>query len=300
MMRKLTVVILVLALACGVVLATAGCSSDVDLPGRSWAQKETLYYEVYKDNVLYGAMLITTERLEKGDHVLNATGETHTVSSHAAGGTRVTIAVSDLSENVVMYSESLLDGFTSLASYKKVAMGDTQYTVKARYDGKHYRYSLNGGSEKKIKEKSSFVDNELIYTVVRCYSVDSGSYSASYKVSDAVNGSIESISISTAKTDVYYHGTIHQNDEGNTITAVKTIDGDGNVAYVDSVKGVQVKFQRNEAPVGNPAYVTYAVSGNGGLDVNGEGSQNTKSTHIPLEIIENNMTYRLSKVDLNS
>lgn len=299
-MRKLTVVILVLALACGVVLATAGCSSDVDLPGRSWAQKEVLSYEVYKDNVLYGAMLITTERLEKGDHVLNATGETHTVTSYAAGGTRVTIAISDLSGNVVMYSESLLDGFTSRASYKKVADGDNAYTVKARYDGKYYRYSLNGGSEKKIKQKSSFVDNELIYTVVRCYSVDSGSYSASYKVSDAVNGSIESITIATSKTDVYYHGTTHVDDENNTLTCVKTTDGDGNVAYVDSVKGVQVRFQRTEAPVGNPVYVTYAVSGNGGLDVNGEGSQNTMSTHIPLEIIENNMTYRLRDVDLNS
>lgn len=296
-MRKFTVVILVIALACAVVLATAGCSGDTDLPGRSWTQTEVLSYEIYKGNTLYGAMVITAERLQKGDHVLNATGETHTVTSGAAGGTRVTVMASNLAGECIMRSESILDGFTSLASYKTVKDGDTEYTVKARYDGKNYHYSINGGAEKKIKENSSFVDNELLYTIVRCYSVDSGSYSASFNVSDPINGTIDAITATTVKTDVYYRGTTHVNAENLPVTCVKTTDGDGKVTFVDSVKAVQIRFQRSEAPIGTPVYVTYAVSGNGGLDVKGIGSQNLVSTHIPLEIVENDITYKLADVE---
>ncbi len=296
-MRKLTIVILVLALALTVVFATTACSGDTDLPGRSWTAKEILVYEVYAGNTKAGTMTMTTERLPKGECTLNATGDKYTITSTSAGGTRVTIEVRDLDGNVMMHSESLLNGFTSLASYKEIHRDGTDTVIKSRYDGKRYYYSVNGGSEKKIKEKSSsFVENELVYTTVRCYTIDSGSYSATYKVSDPLNGSIYSIAVATQATDVYYRGTQQLNSDNQTTSCVRTTDGNGNVNYVESVKCVTLRFQRSEAPVGTPVYVTYAVSGNGGLDVSGEGSQGTTSTKIPVKIVENDITYQLSSV----
>lgn len=295
-MRKLLVAMLVIVLAVSSALVLVACGGgDVDLPGRKWTNKEVLSYEMYEGETKVGALVITTERIGSGEQTLNATGEKHVVSASSVKGTRVTMAASDLNGNVIMASESILDGFTTLASYKQVKYNGTEYTVKARFDGKRYRYSVNGAEEKKMRIKAGFVDNELLYTVLRCYAIED-SYTGTYTVVDAVAGTKEELAISTANADARYNGTPYQ-VEGNTVNQIKVVTGDGIVSYVTNVKCVELQVAKAKSPIGSPIFVSYSVEGTDGLSVLGEGSTGNSSTHIPLRIKENNVTYKLAAIE---
>ncbi|MBO5776078.1 MAG: hypothetical protein J6R35_01755, partial [Clostridia bacterium] len=276
-MRKLLVVMLVIVLAITSAIALVACGGDVDLPGRKWTNKEVLSYEIYEGETKIGALVITTERIGSGEQTLNATGDKHVVSASSVKGTRVTMAASDLNGNIMMASESILDGFTTLASYKQVKYNGADYVVKARYDGKRYRYSINGGEEEKIKVKTGFVDNELLYTVLRCYSIED-SYTGTYTVIDAVAGTKQNLSISTSNADARYNGTPYQ-VEGATVNQIKVVTGDGTISYVTNVKCVELQIAKSDAPIGSPIFVSYSVEGTDGLSVLGEGATGNSSTH---------------------
>ena len=96
-----------------------------------------------------------------------------------------------------------------VASAKKVSYKGTEYTTKARYDGKRYIYSVNGGEEKKIRIKTGFVDNELLYTTLRAYTLENN-YSSTYTVIDNVAGEQVKMNISTSNPEVRYNGTAHE------------------------------------------------------------------------------------------
>ena len=293
-MRKFLIVMLVVVLAVGAGISLVACSNDVDLPGLKWTNQEELCYEIYDGNTLVGALIITTERVNAGDQVLNMTGESHKVSASTVKGTRVTMLASDLEGNILMASESLLDGFTTLASAKKVNANGTSYTTKARYDGKRYIYSVNDGEEKKIRIKAGFVDNELLYTVLRAYSIENN-YSGSYTVIDNVAGEKVKVNISTSNPEVRYNGTTH-NVGGVDVTGIKIVSDGVEQTMATNVKCVELTIQRAEAPVGTPIKVTYSVEGEGGLSVLGVGSTGLYSTHIPVKIVENNLTYKLASI----
>ena len=286
-MRKFLILMLVVVLALGAGVSLVACSGDVDLPGLKWTNEEVLTYEMYDGDVLVGALAVKTERVDSGNQTLNMTGETHNVSASTVKGARVTMVASDLEGNVIMASESLLNGFTTLASAKKVSYNGVEYTTKARYDGKRYYYSVNGGEEKKMKIKQSFVDNELLYTVLRAYTLEN-SYSGTYIVVDNVAGEKVEMNISTSNADVRYNGA---NNAG-----IKVLS-DGIESLASNVKCVELNIQRASAPVGTPIKVTYSVEGDGGLSVLGKGSAGHRSTHVPVKIVENNITYKLASID---
>lgn len=286
-MRKFLILMLVVVLALGAGVSLVACSGDVDLPGLKWTNEEVLTYEMYDGDVLVGALAVKTERVDSGNQMLNMTGETHNVSASTVKGARVTMVASDLDGNVIMASESLLNGFTTLASAKKVSYNGVEYTTKARYDGKRYYYSVNGGEEKKMKIKQSFVDNELLYTVLRAYTLEN-SYSGTYIVVDNVAGEKVEMNISTSNADVRYNGA---NNAG-----IKVLS-DGIESLASNVKCVELNIQRASAPVGTPIKVTYSVEGDGGLSVLGKGSAGHRSTHVPVKIVENNITYKLASID---
>ena len=286
-MRKFLILMLVVVLALGAGVSLVACSGDVDLPGLKWTNEEVLTYEMYDGDVLVGALAVKTERVDSGNQTLNMTGETHNVSASTVKGARVTMVASDLEGNVIMASESLLNGFTTLASAKKVSYNSVEYTTKARYDGKRYYYSVNGGEEKKMKIKQSFVDNELLYTVLRAYTLEN-SYSGTYIVVDNVAGEKVEMNISTSNADVRYNGA---NNAG-----IKVLS-DGIESLASNVKCVELNIQRASAPVGTPIKVTYSVEGDGGLSVLGKGSAGHRSTHVPVKIVENNITYKLASID---
>ena len=286
-MRKFLILMLVVVLALGAGVSLIACSGDVDLPGLKWTNEEVLMYEMYDGDVLVGALVVTTERVESGNQTLNMTGESHNVSASTVKGARVTMAASDLNNNVIMASESLLNGFTTLASAKKVNYNGVEYFTKARYDGKRYFYSVNGGEEKKMKIKQGFVDNELLYTVLRAYTLENN-YTGTYTVVDNVAGEKVEMNISTSNPEVLYNGVAN--------TGVKIVS-DGIESTQVNVKYVELNIQRASAPVGTPVKVTYSVEGEGGLSVLGKGSAGHRSTHIPVKIVENNITYKLASIE---
>ena len=294
-MRKFLIVMLVVVLAVGAGISLVACNNDVDLPGLKWTNQEVLTYEIYDGTTLTGALVIKTERVTAGAQTLNMTGESHNVSASTVKGTRVTMAATDLSGNIIMASESLLDGFTTLASAKKVSYNGTEYTTKARYDGKRYFYSINDGEEKKIRIKAGFVDNELLYTVLRAYTLENN-YNGTYTVIDNVAGEQVKINIATSNPECRYNGTTHT-QAGAPVTGIQVISDGVEQAMATNVKCVELKLQRAEAPVGTPIFVTYSVEGEGGLSVLGKGSTGLYSTHIPVKIVENNLTYKLSSIE---
>lgn len=293
-MRKFLIVMLVLALATGAALSLVACNNDVDLPGLKWANEEVLSYEIYDGDTLVGGLVIKTERLGSGNQTLNMTGESHNVSASTVKGTRVTMAATYLDGKTSMASESILDGFTTLASAKKIVSNGTEFTSKGRYDGKRYHYSINGGEENKIKIKQGFVDNELLYTVLRSYTLENN-YSGSYTVFDMQAGEKTELSIATSNDSVTYNGTTHL-VAGAPVNGVTIFSNSVEQTMATAIKCVELSVQRANAPVGTPIYVTYSVEGDNGLKVWGEGSTGKYSTHFPVKIVENNITYRLASI----
>ncbi len=287
-MRKFLILMLVVVLAISAGVSLVACSGDVDLPGLKWTNEEVLTYEMYDGDVLVGALVVKTERVESGNQTLNMTGESHNVSASTVKGARVTMAASDLNGNVIMASESLLNGFTTLASAKKVNYNGVEYTTKARYDGKRYFYSVNGGEEKKMKIKQGFVDNELLYTVLRAYTLENN-YTGTYTVVDNVAGEKVEMNISTSNPEVRYNGASN--------TGITILSDGIESPLANNVKCVELNIQRASAPVGTPVKVTYSVEGEGGLSVLGKGSAGHRSTHIPVKIVENNITYKLASIE---
>lgn len=294
-MRKFLIVMLVLALAIGASLSLVACSGNVDVEGSKWTNEEVLSYEIYDGSTLIGALVVKTERVSAGDQTLNMTGTTHKITASTVKGTRVTMTASDLNGNIMMASESLLNGFTTLASAKKVVKDGVETKVQARYDGKRYYYSVNGGEEEKIKIKAGFVDNELLYTVLRAYSIENG-YTGSYTVVDNIQGEKTALSVTTSNPEYLYAGTTHD-VAGVSVSGVKIFSNGVEQPMVTSVKCVELSIARSDAPIGTPIYVTYSIEGEGGLKVWGEGSTGLYSTHIPVKIVENNLTYKLASIE---
>ena len=97
------------------------------------------------------------------------------------------------------------------------------------------------------------------------------------------------------RTQKVYNGTTH-NVGGVDVTGIKIVSDGVEQTTATNVKCVELTIQRAEAPVGTPIKVTYSVEGEGGLSVLGVGSTGLYSTHIPVKIVENNLTYKLASV----
>lgn len=280
-MRKLAIVLVVAVLVVSAALFTASCGGNVDVPGTVWANKEVCEYGIYNsDNLPVGALIIVTERLAAGEQTLNATGAKVNITSSSARGTRVTMKASDRDGNVWLESESILNGFTPVASYRKVSKDGENYTVTATYDGKNYRYRINDGEEKKLRVKSGFIDNELLYTVVRCYTIES-SYSSEFTVVDPVAGTKEKITVATF-------------GEGDYRDPVEVVSSGAEAETKHSLSFTRLSFTRSASPVGASMYADYTKID--GLKVLGEGSTGLYSVRIPVQIVENDLVYKLVSV----
>lgn len=287
-MRKLLIVLVVAALAAGAALATASCSNKVAVPGAVWAQEEVAEYQIIRDNVVIGAMVIRLERLPAGGEVtLNATGETYSIGS-SAHGTRVTVTASDSAnpEDVWLYAESIMDRFTSVASYRKANYDGVSYELKAHFSGKYYYYTLNGGEEERIRVgNSGFLDREHMFTIVRCYDIEAG-YSGSYKIADPFSG--EAVKINVAASG-----------EVAFANPVEVVNFDGTVEKRATTLCTVVTFSRTETPQGKPITVLYSKAD--GLEAEGDPASSdaaggTSSYRVPVQIIENDLTYNLVKI----
>jgi hypothetical protein len=282
--------LIVVVLASGLFLT--GCTQDQKLPGIAWAEEETLTYGIWTDNVLTGSLVIVTKRLPVGQQALpKFPDEKYDVNSTSSGGTLITKTAKDLSDNITMYSEALMNGFKPVASYKEVNTTDSQYTLKARYDGTRYFYSYNGGEEKKVRIKTGFMDNEIMYSIVRCYELESN-YTTTFNLVDPTTGNKEALSVAVTA-------------EG-TQGGFEYVNGSGESAMAAaSTRTLAVSFTRTKAPVGKSLVVYYTVedkTGDTGFYLTGDpakGGGTNRSSHVPVMIQENNVKYVLSKVIAN-
>ena len=103
------------------------------------------------------------------------------------------------------------------------------------------------------------------------------------------------LSIATSNDSVTYNGTTHL-VAGAPVNGVTIFSNGVEQTMATAIKCVELSVQRANAPVGTPIYVTYSVEGDNGLKVWGEGSTGKYSTHFPVKIVENNITYRLASI----
>lgn len=283
MKKSIPVVLIVLVALTATLLA--GCGNSAPTPGTAWANSEVFTYTVKdadRDNAQIATMTITTERLSAGTYRIGAIDRDFTVSSTQSqgGGLRVKTSAVAPDGTVLMESESLLNGFTALASYKKVANGDVNYETRAYYDGKNYHYQSGSAEWQSVKIKSGFLDNELLYMVLRCYSEIDSAYSATYNIPNPLNGVVEKIAVSVVGTE-------------QSSYTVKYIDLEDK--EVEAAKPVTVlSLSKSESPVGTSIGVWYTKSD---FALPGVGGK-TASYHIPVKIVENNLTYELVTVKI--
>jgi hypothetical protein len=280
-MKKALLSLLILAVLIAGALSLSACSSEKPIPGLAWAASETLVYDITEDNAAIGTLTVVAQRLEPGDYQIGRFGDkTFTISRNSASGTRIIRTATDKDGNEIMYSESLLNGFTSLASYKKVNYAGKAYECRIYHEGKFFYYSIDGGSNyKKIKAKSGYLDNEHLYYIVRCYDLSSA-YSSSYNILSPGTGTLEKISIAKLNTAAFQ--TIPYTDE----------DGNEQTAYKECVI---VSFSKTDSPKGTSVTVQYSPAD---FELKGDIARPfNMSIFIPVVIKENNLTYTLISAD---
>ena len=174
-MKKFVIILLVMILVVTAALTAVSCNGNTNVPGAVWANGETVKYDIMRGTENLGTLTVTLEKLSpNSEATLNATGETYKINS-SAHGTRITVTAQANDGTEWLKSESIMDMFTSIASYRKVNYNGSNYELKSRYEDKYYYFSINGGAEERLRVgESGFVDREQLYTVVRAYDLDAG------------------------------------------------------------------------------------------------------------------------------
>lgn len=261
MKKILTLVILILTLS----LTLAGCGGTTP-PGSSWADKETLVYDVFNGEQAVGTLTATLER-DPEDTTIDGTEY-----SKATSKLTINYTFNDESINI----ESLLNDFTPLATSKVVSTTNKEYTLNSYYKGKYYHYNLENNGNKKsgrMKVKGEVIDNDLLYTYLRCQNLENG-LNKTLAIPDATTGSLQSYSANAVGTE-------------NIL--VPFPDGEKTVA------AYKIKISRTSSPIGESIFIYYSPNTTEATITGGLTSLND-SRKIPLKIVENNMTYILKSI----
>ncbi len=264
-MKKILFVVIILIVA----FSFAACSSTPP-PGTSWADKEILVYDVLVDGISVGELTSTLERAPAdktiaGVEYTNATSRLSVSYTNAENGQSVEI-------------KSLMNDFAPLATYKKVISADKNYELTARYENKYYSYTLkqNGAeTSDRIKVKAPFIDNDLLYTYLRCQNIDSG-INTSISIPDAHSGGLQSLTAASQGAE--------------TLT----------VPYPDGNKAIscnKVAISRNDSPVGKSILIYYTPGSADHTIVGSVGSMND-SSKIPVKIVESEITYLIKTITI--
>ncbi|HHT83834.1 MAG: hypothetical protein ACOYEC_03515 [Christensenellales bacterium] len=261
-MKKFFAVTILLALVC---FAFTACNSPTP-PGSSWADKEILTYEVKRGEEDLGVLTAITER--------NPSDKTIGGKSYPAATTRYTISYSF--GDTQIETVALLKDFTPLASYKKIT-GAKNYELTAYYEGKYYHYTLANSEQSsgKIKVKGETIDNELLYTYIRCQNLKEGINKA-LNIPDAFTDKLEGVSVVSQGTEKL------------------------SVPYPDQTKTAdcyKIAIVRNSTPIGKPIYVYYTPDNSENTIIGGLGSMNN-STKVPVKIVENDITYTIKSISV--
>lgn len=280
MKKKITVLVLILIVAV-MVVSLASCGKNPFLESKRWSSHETLTYNVLSKTengtTEVGTMTVVYEELKDGQYKLRGSDRAFATS----GATRITKTVVDKDGKEIVYSESIMQNFVPVASYKKIDYNNIKQDTRARYYKGVFYYSNNGGPEKKSKIKKGFVDNELIYDYVRCQEIDR-TFASNVSIVDARSGVKEAIAIAVSGKGVYNNEFTYNDLNNETKTRSK-------------VETILVKIGKTVEPKGNPIYVSYAArSGKDGFIMDTESGR--KSYYPAVQIVENEMVYNLVSI----
>ncbi len=290
-MKKILMLLIVVTMVAVSVFAFSGCTTT-SVPGVAWGTTETFVYDILdsdQDDAVIGTLTYSVELLAVGDHTIDSIPDkTFSVTETVSKGSRIIMEATDLDGNIIMYSEALTNGFSSLASYKYVCYGDADYSYSAYYDDSRCYYSINGGDYDSFKS-STDIDNTSLYNLIRGYDLGS-SYSATIEVVNPTDATTESFYLATTVSD--------------TITATinySTEDFGSDTIVVDTYK---VSLTKNDAPIGGNITIYYSAYDSSEKTMSSssfftQGSQAVQSSsfHIPVRIEENNLTYVLSSAN---
>lgn len=268
-------IILLILLVCLSLFTLVGCSGNVDIPGSAWATTEELTYEVKDKDTIIGTMVTKLERLPIGTHKLEKVSD----DSYDFGnnGTKQTVTFKDNEGNVKMESETLLNNFTPVASYKMMNYSDKNYIITAKYDSKYYRYTIkeNGVDRSdKIKTGSEFIDNELFYTIIRCYTLENANYSKKMTVLNPFSNSKESMTYSKIGTKKIEIPMPSGKKEADCL---------------------EFSITKSKSPVGKPIKVFFSPNTEGFV-LEGVHNNFRNSYHLPVEIQEGDLNYKLTSI----
>lgn len=279
-MKKCLLLLLTIGLAA---LSLFGCTTP-DVPGSAWAQKEILVYDVLKktdgeNGIPFATAVSTLERVTGQVAMKNVAGKEYTIPSN---GTHFSMVTTDTDGNVIMESEFIMGDFNPVASYKTVKYGDKDYSYSGEYvsgkfvynftDNKNPSNSVTGAS---IKTSGTYMDNEFIYMYIRCYALEN------------INKAITLLTPPDGgSTDVVVKAVA----EGSTDLL---LPGKTEKEKVD-ISGVSIN--RATTPSGSGIYVTYTKY-NDDTDAGNFGLKTSKNYHIPILIVENDITYKIKDGD---
>lgn len=281
-MKKISVVVILLILVSVLAVMLSGCGGDKKLPGTAWADEEIATYGMYQNKVKTGTYVVKITKLNAGEHALPKFPEEKVkVTSNTTKGALVVQTVTDADNKVIMHSETIMNGFTPIKSYKEINNGDVKYNVKGKYDGKKFVYSYNGGKEKRVNIKTGFMDNEVLFIITRCYEIESG-YTATHTLINPESGNKEKIKVSKTA-------------EGTSEQFTVSVDGGEPKAY-SKIGLIAMSYTRESSPRGMSIAVFYT---NKDFEIIGGGSTAfNKSKRIPTIIIENDIQYILENVSV--
>lgn len=261
MKKIITLVVLILILS----LTLVGCGSTMP-PGTSWADKEILVYDVVDGTNAAGTLTATLER--------NPTNKTIDEVEYSEATSRLTISYAFNDENITI--ESLLNDFVPLATYKVVSTTSKNYTLSSYYKGKYYNYNLTDNEGKKserIKTKGEFIDNDLLYTYLRCQNLGNG-LNKTLSIPDPISGTLQTYSAKAVGTEDI---------------VVPFPDGE------KTVPAYKIKISRTSTPIGESIYIFYSPDSDA-FTISGGLASSNDSRKFPIKIIENNITYKLKSI----
>lgn len=266
---------LIMVLCMILIFSCVACNNTVAPPGASWADKETIIYDVTdENNETMGTLTTIIER--------NPTDKTIDEKEYSSATSKLFIQYTNGNESMII--TSLLENFKPLATKKIVATTEKNYELSSYYSGKYYYYNLKqNGNEKndKIKIKDTYIDNELLYTYLRCF--DPKDMNKELNIPDALNGNYETIvAITTGTTDISIPFPT-ENSENPIENKIVSCD--------------EISISRSSSPIGDSIKVFYAPDNDEYKILGGLGSED--SSKFPVKIIENNLTYTIASIKVS-
>lgn len=262
MKKAVTLIVLILLMS----LTLVACNSP-NPPGSSWADNEILEYKVIKDGIEAGIMTTTIKR--------NLSAEQKTLNGKDYSNATSRLTINYTFEDQTLIVESLLNDFSPLATYKKVTTAKNDYELSSDYSGKYYNYILKEKEQDylgKIKIKAEFIDNDLLYTYIRCQTLSTINKAINIPIPQT--NDLQSFSIKSA---------------GAEKISVPFPSGE---KQIDCHK---IAITRTQTPIGQSIYAYFTPDSQEYVIPGGLLSIH-ESSKLPVKIVENNITYQLTKI----